>query len=227
MKYNCVIIDDEELARELIETHLSKFTDFRLVASCESAIEAQLILKENKVDLIFLDIEMPLLKGIDFVNSLEKRPNIILTTAHREYALEGYELNVIDYLLKPITFERFFKAIDKFLITANNNTVHQETNNHIYVQINKKNTKIILDEILYIESFKDYINIHLSDTSIRFKQSISSFEKELDHRFIRSHRSFIVNKNKITAFTKKEIEIGTVVIPIGNNYKNNVFEALN
>ena len=228
MSYKCLIIDDEELARELIETHLSQLNGFELIASCQSAIEGNSLLKEHKIDLLFLDIEMPVLKGTDFFKNLIHKPKVIFTTAYRDYAIEGFELNAVDYLLKPITFARFFNAIEKFkdLQHKVENEVNpiplNNKNNHIFVSKNRKKIKLIFDEILYVESLKDYIKIHLTNESHTIKFSISAFEKELDQRFVRIHRSYIVNQNKITAFTKNDVEIGDIEIPIGDNYKENL-----
>ncbi|NVK53432.1 MAG: response regulator transcription factor [Flavobacteriaceae bacterium] len=227
-KYKCLIVDDEELARELIETHLKQLPDFEIVAQCSSTIEASSILKKESVDLLFLDIEMPVLKGTDFLKSLSNKPKVIFTTAHREYAIESYELNVVDYLLKPIVFNRFFKAIEKFLETKTviNTVVHKEVKSHIFVQSNKKNIKVLLDDILYIESIKDYIKIHTTKERLIIKHGISAFEDKLDDRFIRVHRSYIVNSKKVTAFTKQDIEIAKIEIPIGEMYKKRALELL-
>lgn len=228
MIYKCLIVDDEELARELIERHLVQLDNFELIASCASAIEASKVLQEQSVDLLFLDIEMPVLKGTDFFKGLLQKPKVIFTTAHRDYALDGFELDAIDYLLKPIVFQRFFKAIEKFLasqkliVVPSVAPLKPTTNDVIYIRKNRKQVKVKLDEILYIESLKDYIKIHLSDENHMTKFSISAFDKLLDTRFVRVHRSFIVNRDKITAFSKHDIEIGEIEIPIGNNYKQNI-----
>lgn len=227
MVYKCLIIDDEELARELIETHLEQLDGFELTASCASAIEASNILQQQTIDLLFLDIEMPVLKGTEFFKNLLQKPKVIFTTAYRDYALDGFELNAIDYLLKPITFSRFFKAIEKFkeqqpkIINEPLSIPAQIEDNFIFVSKNRKKVKVAFDDILYIESLKDYVKIHLSNESHTVKFSISAFEKELDPRFIRIHRSYIVNRYKITAYTKNDIEIGDIEIPISKNYKNN------
>jgi DNA-binding LytR/AlgR family response regulator len=228
MKYKCIIVDDEPLARELVAAHLINFENFELVDSFENALKAYTFLEKNTVDLIFLDIEMPLLKGNDFLKKLKNSPKVIFTTAYREYALEGYELNVIDYLLKPITFDRFFVSIEKFKQLQ---TKQKETkpinDNHIFVTNGSKNIKIIFDEILYIESLKDYITIHLENgKSHHIKQNISVFEKLLDFNFVRIHRSFIIQTKKLTAYSKNEVEINTVEIPIGISYKETWFAYL-
>lgn len=222
MKYKCLIVDDEELARELIESHLSKLNDFELVASCSSALEAHKIISENEVDLIFLDIKMPVLKGTDFFKNLIAKPKVIFTTAYRDYAVEGFELNATDYLLKPITFSRFFKAVERFI----ENEKLKKEDSHIYVQANKKNIKVLFNDILCIESIKDYIRIHLENDKVMFKHGLSTFLNKLDARFLRVHRSYIVNTDKITAFTKKDIEINKLEIPIGEYYKKEVLHQL-
>ncbi len=224
--YKCVIIDDEELARNLIKNHLSQLDGFELVATCETAIEASRVMQQQPVDLLFLDIEMPVLRGTDFFKNLIAKPSVIFTTAYRDYAIDGFELNAVDYLLKPITFGRFFKAIEKFLAMQVNDLsqfsipIQSEKPNYIFIRKDRKQVKVFFNDILYVESLKDYIKIHLSDQNHLTKQRISSFLELLDSRFYRVHRSYIVNKDKITAFTKHDIEIGTIEIPIGENFKH-------
>lgn len=234
MTYTCVIVDDEELARELMENHLSQLSDFELVATCESAIEASKVLQQQQVDVLFLDIEMPVLKGTDFFKNLIHKPNVIFTTAHRDYALDGFELNAIDYLLKPITFQRFFKAIEKFLAQQNTTPLivqspriqKTDTTNYIFIRKDRKQVKLWFDSILYIESLKDYIKIHLDSDTHVIKHSMSAFEDQLDNRFIRTHRSYIANTDKITAYTKNDVEINSIEIPIGESYKEKVMGLL-
>ena len=204
MKYKCLIIDDEELARELLETHLAQLEDFELIGSYGSAIEASKALQNQQIDLLFLDIEMPVLKGTDFFKSLLQKPKVIFTTAYRDYAVEGFELDAVDYLLKPITFHRFFKATEKFLATQLTTTKDSEITTeskpaHVFVREDRKQVKIMLSDILFVESLKDYIKIHTVTKHHLTKCSISAFEKELDDRFLRVHRSFIVNLNHVTA----------------------------
>lgn len=231
MKYTCLIIDDEELARGLIKSHLAQLDDFELVASCASAIEASKILKNEKVDLLFLDIEMPVLKGTEFFKNLIHKPKVIFTTAHRNFALDGFELNAVDYLLKPISFARFFKAIEKFLEQKQSSTtsaadVEETKNNFVFIRKDRKQVKIFFTDILYVESVKDYIKISTKDDNLLTKQSLKSFLELLDTRFLRIHRSYIVNLNKVTAYTTQDIEIGRLEIPIGENYKPSVIKAL-
>jgi len=233
MKYKCLIIDDEKLARRLIENHLMQLDDFELVASCSSAIKASKILQEETIDLLILDIEMPVLKGTDFFKNLVHKPKVIFTTAYRDYAIEGFELDAVDYILKPITFHRFFKGIEKFrslqrnIKTAPLGTKNTErTATFMYVRVNRKQVKVNFDAILYVESIKDYIKIHTEKEVLITKHSISSFEKKLDSRFCRVHRSYIVNKDKITAYTKNDIEIEKIEIPIGDNFRKNITHFL-
>jgi len=230
MMYKCLIVDDESLARELIETHLSQLDNFKLIASCSSALEAHKVLQTETIDLIFLDIEMPVLKGTDFLKTINHKPKVIFTTAYRDYAIEGFDLNAVDYLLKPITFQRFFQAIEKFTDINKPSIVVLESSkpedSHIFIQSNKKNIKVFFEDINYIESIKDYIRIHLQESSLMIKHGITAFEEKLDSRFLRVHRSYIINSTKITAFTKKDVEIGKIEIPIGDFYKSNVLKQL-
>lgn len=206
--------------------------DAQLVGDYQNPIEAMDLLKSSDIDLIFLDIEMPLLSGIDFVKTIQKPPKIIFTTAYRNYAIEGYELDVIDYLLKPISFQRFFKAIQKFSATSTTETSMatpnkvSAANDHLYVNENKKYVKILYKEILYVESLKDYVQIHRAASRVVTKDSLSQFEKKLPSHFIRVHRSYIINTQYITAFTATDIEIGKKEIPIGASYKQGVLERL-
>ncbi|MEL6926300.1 MAG: LytTR family DNA-binding domain-containing protein [Bacteroidota bacterium] len=234
MTYKCVIVDDEDLARELIENHLAQLPEFELLASCASALEARKVLQEHQVHLLFLDIEMPLLKGTDFFKHLLHKPSVIFTTAYRDYAIEGFELNAVDYLLKPITFTRFFKATEKFLsqqqvIPAPGHEVSPSTAKRAFIFIRKdrKQVKLYLDTVLYIESLKDYIRIHLANEKHTIKYSITAFLELLDDRFLRTHRSFIINVDKITAFTKHDVEIGAIEVPIGESYAASVRRRLN
>lgn len=231
MKYKCVIVDDEGLARGLIKNHLAQLDNFELVASCASAIEASKVLKNEKVDLLFLDIEMPVLKGTEFFKNLMHKPKVIFTTAYRDFALDGFELNAIDYLLKPITFARFFKAIEKFLEQSQSQVappenIAQNRNDSIFVRKDRKQVKIFFDDILYVESVKDYIKIITQDDNHLIKQSLTSFLENLDDRFLRTHRSYLVNLDKITAYTNQDIEIGKFEVPIGDSYKLLVLERL-
>ncbi len=229
-KFQCLIVDDEELARELLESYIEQLPQFELVAACASAIEANEILKTKPIDLLLLDIEMPVLKGIEFYKNLSSKPQVIFTTAYRDYAVDGFEQEAVDYLLKPITFARFFKATEKFssLQQLKQQQELSEVNNNefIFVRENRKQIKIKYSDILYIQSMKDYIQIYLNEGKHIVKHSISSFHSLLTENFIRVHRSYIVNLDKITAYSNSDIEIGDFEIPIGDNYRQQLQQYL-
>lgn len=221
-----MLIDDEPPAIDLLRKHISTLSDLQIVATCHSAIEASEVLKKEEVDLLFLDIQMPVLTGLDLLKTSRSLPKVIITTAHREYALDGYDLDIVDYLLKPISFERFFKAVQRYYrhgqtnVSVPVNSVDDVKPKHIYVNINKKNFKILFDDILYIESLKDYVRIHTRNENLVVKSNIGAMASLLpeDH-FIRVHRSFIVSISKVTAYTSLDVEIGAIEIPIGQTYK--------
>jgi DNA-binding LytR/AlgR family response regulator len=229
--FKCLIIDDEPLAQNVIENYLNNIASIELIAKCDNALTALTWIKKQPVDLIFLDISMPFISGIDFIKTLQNPPAIILTTAHREFAVESYELNVLDYLLKPISFERFLKAINKLENeeTKDVKPVIDDSGSDvfIYVKSEKKNVKILLKEILFIESLKDYIKIQTLSKSIITQVPISTIEQRLPESFLRIHRSYIVAKDKITAYTQHDFEIGKYQIPIGRNYKAVVSKIFN
>jgi len=228
MKVRCLLVDDEPLAIRLIEKHISQIDSLEVVATCNSALKAFEILNTQEIDLLFLDIKMPHLTGIDFLKTLKNPPKTIFTTAYRDYALESYELETVDYLLKPVTFERFVKAIDKFFRQNTNAVapVQRETvvTDYILVKSGNKHHKISLEDIVYIESLKDYIKIHLqNDTSIISKYKLGEMEQELSaYHFLRIHRSYIINTSKITAFSSNDIDVNSQEIPIGASYKEAV-----
>lgn len=229
MGYQCLIIDDEALARELIATYLEQLDNFQLAGSCANALEAREVLETKPIDLLFLDIEMPLLKGTEFLKALAYPPKVIFTTAYRDYAIEGFDLNAIDYLVKPIEFDRFYQAIDKFLSWMSGQQVpraHPKPNAHFYLKYHKKNIRVQQHSVLFVESQGDYVQLYLSDRQLKVKMPLHQLEEKLDQRFLRIHRSFIVNTEKITAFTKQDIEIGAREIPIGQFYKDKVLERL-
>ncbi|HDZ05685.1 hypothetical protein LCGC14_0066080 [marine sediment metagenome] len=232
MEIRCLVIDDEPLALEVIKSHLEQIPGVELVATFQNPLEALDVLKSAKIDLVFLDIEMPLLSGINFVKSLQNSPKVIFTTAYRNYATESYELDAVDYLLKPISFVRFLKAINKYKNLTNISTTklirkdEQVANNYLYVNSNRKFIKLNFKDIFYVESIKDYVKVYLVDTIVITKDTISSFKHKLPKEFLRIHRSFIVNKAKVTAFTKVDVEIGEWEIPIGASYKDEVIDIL-
>lgn len=237
MQIRCLIIDDEPLAVRLVSTYCSQVPELEVVATCGSAIDAFAVLRQQRIDLLFLDIKMPRLLGTDFLRSLSDPPKVILITAYREYALDGYELDIVDYLLKPVSFIRFMKAVEKAgrLISqewslAGRGAVEGEGSKEpfLYFRINKEMVKVLLGEILFLESRKEYVMLYLEgNKNLLVKQSISSLEKLLSpHRFIRVHRSFMVTKEKISAYNATRLRIGGHDIPVGRFYKHNIEELL-
>jgi DNA-binding LytR/AlgR family response regulator len=236
MKTRCLIVDDEPLAIQLMESHISKLENLEIVAKCCNAMEAFNVIREKKVDLVFMDIQMPQITGIDFLRTLKNPPKVIITTAYRQYALEGYELDVIDFLLKPISFERFLKAVNKYyhikpddltLITSPNGD-QKIDNSYIDVRENKKVLRIYLREIRFIEGLNEYIAIHTDKKRIVTKCSLAKIENNLpSDRFIRIHKSFIVALLRIQSFTATTLEVDNKELPIGRSYKNIVMKSLN
>jgi DNA-binding LytR/AlgR family response regulator len=231
-----MIVDDEPLARDLIRGHIEKLENFEIVAECNNAMKALSVLREKHVDLVFMDIQMPQITGIEFLKTLKHPPKVIITTAYREYALEGFELDVVDYLLKPITFERFLKAVNKYYqmsqepiqgaINSSVDKLHNES--FIYVKENKKVIKVCFSEIRYIEGLSEYVQIYTDKRKIITKTSMALMEEKLpSDNFLRIHKSYIVPVAKIEAFTANTIEIQGKELPIGRNFKNAVLNSLN
>lgn len=223
MKASCLLVDDEPLAIQLLQKHVQEFDTLQLAGSCTNAVEAMAFLQQYSVDLLFLDIQMPKLTGLEMLKALKNPPAVIITTAYREYAMEGYDLDVIDYLLKPITFIRFSQAIDKFFrLHRKRESILQDPTKEKTVSIKSgaKTYQLEENEILYVESIRDYVKLHKVDgSSLLLKYKISQLDQELSDSFIRVHKSFLVNKNKISSYTAAEIEIGATIIPIGAQYK--------
>lgn len=226
----CIIVDDEPLAIEIMESYVGKVEQLRLEGTFRNAVTAFTFLQQHPVDLIFLDIQMPKLSGIDFLKTLKNPPKVIFTTAFRDYALDGFELEVADYLLKPIPFDRFLKAVGKVLhqpVSQPVSTAAKQDDNYVYFKVDKKMIKVRMSEILYIESIKDYVKVKTGDKEIVTQQKISYLEESLPREnFLRIHRSFIVNREKIDAYSATDMEIGKFHIPIGRNYKNDVMRLL-
>jgi DNA-binding LytR/AlgR family response regulator len=229
-KIRCLLVDDEPLAIALLQKHIDQLDLLEVAATCPNALKALEILKRTDIDLMFLDIRMPAISGLDFLKMLRQPPKVIITTAYREYALDGYDLDILDYLLKPITFERFFKAIERYLRSHNLMDIPLPLNNEqapLYIKSAHKNIKVNPDDILYLESLKDYVKIYTSETTITTKYKISDMEVDLTGKgFLRIHRSFIINLKHLTAFTSNDVEIGKKEIPIGESYKELVFQVL-
>jgi DNA-binding LytR/AlgR family response regulator len=234
MNIQCLLIDDEPPALEILRSHISNINGIEVAASCKNAVEAFDVLQEKHIDLIFLDIKMPKLIGTDFLKSLANAPRVIFVTAYREYALESYEFDAIDYLVKPVTFERFLKAVFKVKrlmgheVTPMTTEYKKNPEAFVYVRVSKSMQKVFVDQIVYVESCKDYVKIFLT-TGQNFiaRQSISSMENMLSaHSFLRVHRSFLISLEKMTGYNNNDVLIGQTEIPIGRLYKQQVMEVI-
>jgi two-component system LytT family response regulator len=230
-RIRCLIIDDEPPAREIIRRYLEQVPTLQLAGECANAMQAFALLRQEPVDLMFLDIRMPQLNGNDFLKTLKNPPKVIFTTAYPEYAVEGYELDVLDYLVKPIQFERFLRAVNKvYQQTPARQELpveEKKSESFVYFRADRKMIKVMLQDIFYIESMKDYVKIFTANGMIITKQSISSVEAMLPEKdFIRSHRSYIVSARHIKSFTSDLIEINNMEIPIGKLFRNEVMKNL-
>jgi two-component system, LytTR family, response regulator len=228
MQHTCLIVEDEPLARNLLTEYVKKVSFLNLVKACSSPMEALEVLRTNTIDILFLDIQMPEITGITLLKILQKRPMVILTTAYSEYALESYELDVVDYLLKPITFDRFLKAVDKasqrITMPATppgiEKSAGESSPDFVFVKDGTKLVKINLDDILYVEGLKDYVTIHTKAQKVVTLQRLKSLEMQLPaDKFIRIHHSYIIALKAIDVIHKGEVQIGNAMIPISESYK--------
>ena len=232
-KTQCLIVDDEPLAVEVLKSHLGKLDSIEIAGIAGDAVDAFDFLNKHKVDLMFLDIHMPEMKGTELIKLLKNPPAVVLTTAYREYALEGYDLNVLDYLLKPISFERFMQAMEKFFATYNHNNevyLNKSRANEEFLYLKEKSVihKIPVNEILYVESMGDNLTVHSNNREITSRCTISSVEKILSKNgFLRIHRSYIVSLNHITSFSPVSVFMGKIEFPIGKTYRESVYKQLN
>jgi DNA-binding LytR/AlgR family response regulator len=241
-KISCLIVDDEPPALEILKKYIAAVTSLQLTATCNNAIEALNVLQTQPIDLLFLDIQMPQLLGTDLIRTLKTPPRVIFTTAHRKFAIEGYELDAVDYLLKPISFERFLKAVNKILdaslpgrqaltpaptATPAVPAPSPRADTFLHLRADRKTVQIALDEILYIESIRDYIKVVTREKTIISKQSISSLEETLPgNAFVRIHRSYIVAISKIESYTSELVEIARQELPISRMYRLDVEKIL-
>ena len=227
----CIAIDDEELALELLEDNITKVPYLQLVAACGNPIEAIEIIQREKVDLVFLDIQMPRLTGLQVIQSLPVKPMFILVTAYEKYALDGFNLNVVDYLLKPVPLDRFIQACNKALELHQLKTktpagVREAEQSYFFINADYSHLKVVFADIVYVEGLKDYVRIHLKGNAkpIVARSSMKSIEEQLpSSMFMRIHKSYIISKDHITAIRKNSVFIGTSEFPIGDNYKEAVF----
>jgi len=230
MSTRCAIIDDEPFAIKVLETHLARVPDVEVVATCRSALEAFDILRKQTVDLLFLDIQMPELTGLDFLRALAHPPKVILTTAYREYALEGFELDVVDYLLKPISLPRLLRALDKarrLNDSTSAGTISTRTSHMLALPVDRQTVTVALDKVVYIESMGDYVTVHAQGRTIVSKQRIGELAERLGpHGFLRIHRSFLVSMAHITAYSAEEVHIDTETLPISRSYRQAIMARL-
>jgi two-component system, LytTR family, response regulator len=230
MTITCLIVEDEPLARSLLSDYVKKIPSLELIASCSNPLEAIEILKTSPVDLLFLDIQMPELTGIGLLKALTQKPMVIFTTAYSEYALEGYELDVVDYLLKPVSFERFLRAVNKAqaqVLGRQNKSSAVAADDFIFVKDGTKLVKIMIHDILYVEGLKDYVTIHTKTQKVISLQRLKALEEQLPSSlFVRIHNSYIVSLRAITSVHKNEVEIGTAFLPVGETYKKTFKEAI-
>ena len=237
MEYNktrCLIIDDEPLAIKLIRTHLGKLDSFEIVGECRSALKAVEFLQREKIDLMFLDVNMPEISGLDFLKSIPDPPYVIITTAYREYAIEGYDLDVVDFLLKPISFERFLKAINRYCNRSRNSEPNNsnalsksEEMKFIYIQDGKNIYKILYEDVLYFEGYGEYVKVITAGKNYLVRDSLSEFEHRFStDYFIRIHKSYIVNIQKITGFNSIQVILKNFQLPIGRMYREKVMSIL-
>ena len=230
MKIKCLLVDDEPIALDILAAYVHQVETLELVGTCRSAVDAFTMLQSKPVDLLFLDIQMPRLSGLDLLRTLPNPPQTIITSAYREYALDGYELNVLDYLIKPIPFERFMKAVGKVFtykqaVPISNPTAEEEP--FLFVKEDRQLVRIALRDIVFLESLRDYVKITTATQQVVTRQTLGYYEELLPkEQFIRIHRSFMVAKAKIVSMTDTRIEVAGQTLPIGRYYKPQVFDQL-
>lgn len=232
-KFNCLIVEDEPLAAEILQDYILQIPFLECKGICRDGIYAMQILQQEKIDILFLDIHLPKIKGLDFLKTVKNPPQVIITTAYREYALDGYELNVVDYLLKPISFNRFIAAVNKLknqtgkIINPEPIITSGADEFFLLINVNKKRIKVFEQDILFIESQREYVRIVTVKNSYLTKCTLSEMEQQLQGKnFLRIHRSFIAAIHKITAFTAVSVEIGSHRLPVGRSYREIVQDNL-
>lgn len=224
-KYNCIIVEDEPIAAEILENFTLRDQELHLVAKCSDAVYAGSLLNRHHIDLMFLDLHLPVVKGFDFLKKLKNPPLVIVTTAYHQYAVEGYELDIVDYLMKPIPYDRFTKAVEKFkyLMNAEEAMLEAADREHIFISSGKKQIRIVLQDIFFIESLREYIHIHTKAGTLTVKMPISRIEESLDPKmFVRIHKSYIISKSKIEVRSASMIQVNGKKLPIGRTYKPSI-----
>lgn len=231
-KIKCIVVDDEPMAREILVSYIEKISNLELIKSCKNALEAFETLNSQKIDLLFLDINMPEVSGLSLAKMIGKESKVIFTTAYRDYAVEGFNLKAVDYLLKPIAFDRFLEAVNTFFDTISIVEEVQETSktqiaDFFFVRSERKMVKVNFDDILYVESLSDYVKIHTQDSLIITRETITNIEAKLpSQQFLRVHRSYIISLKSIDSYTNELIEIHQKAIPISRKYKDAVLKKL-
>lgn len=225
MTIKCIITDDEPLARKGLQGYVGKINFLELVAVCEDAVQLSSVLKQQEIDLLFLDIEMPYINGIDFLKSTFKTPKVILTTAYEKYALQGYELDVLDYLLKPISFERFLKASNKAFDYFN--AAEKKADEYFFVKTGSRLEKVIFNEILFVEALENYVSIHLINKKLIIHSTLKGILESLPgDTFIQTHKSYIVNKNAIKSIEGNILNVFTYQVPVSKYLKEEVMKKI-
>lgn len=223
----CLIVDDEPLSRNVLKGFVADHPDLELAGECKDALEAMSFLERQEVDLLFLDINMPKLSGVNFYKSLQKKPEVIFTTAYSEFAVEGFELNAIDYLMKPIAFERFIKAIQKVKDKLGQNSTSLPAQDYIMLKADKKMYRTPYEDILFCEALGDYVKVHLKDKVLIITTTMKKLLAELPEQvFLRTHKSYIINKSKVEYIEGNQIKIGSQLVSIGQSYREEVMKAL-
>ena len=230
-KTQCLLVDDEPPAIELLKKYTDMVEQLEVIGTSHSAVKAFDLLKNKNVDLMFLDIQMPVLNGLDFIKTLKNPPAIIITTAYREYALDGYDLDIVDYLLKPIPFDRFLKAVDRYRNRVNpaisTLPLISDTPKHIFFNINRTNHKVVIKDILYIESLKDYVRIHTLQDKLVVKGNIGNILKMLPKNlFVRIHRSYVIALSYVQSYNQAEVEIPGRRLPLGLSYRDGFVRSM-
>lgn len=226
-KLRCIVVDDEPLAQQVIVTYIGRLSHMELVATCDNAMEAMQALQKDKIDVMFLDIQMPVITGVEFLRSLQHPPRVIFTTAYPDFALDGYDLNITDYLLKPISFERFMKAVNKVSEAVNNEEHNTPIPDHFFVKEDGKLVRVNFADIDHIECMKDYAKIFTKQRMIVTHHSMKKFEEVLpDQQFMRIHRSYIVSLSSINAIFGNVVETAKGRLPVGANYREMLMEKI-
>lgn len=223
----CLIVDDEPLSRQVLNGFVADHPDLEFAGECKDALEAMSFLEKHEIDLLFLDINMPKLSGVNFYKSLQQKPEVIFTTAYSEFAVEGFELNAIDYLMKPIAFERFVKAVQKVKLKLGQSSNSSIAQDYIMLKADKKMYRTPFEDILFCEALGDYVKVHLKDKVLIISTTMKNILAELPEQlFLRTHKSYIINKTKVEYIEGNQIKIGSQLVSIGQSYREEVMKAL-